>query len=213
MEEKILKIFEEAGFVFNDENPKGFVVEKTLIFLEELDKWSTRINLISKGDQGYILERHFVESLQYLKGLGDINQLIDIGSGAGFPGIPLKICFPEVKTVFVESQRKRAGFLESVLRKMNLKNYEIVNQRAETLSIKKEYQQAFDVSTFRSVASLEECLTLGAPFLNNEGKILIKKEPDFDSQGLDPMFFSEEFFFDANDHRKSKLMVFKKRST
>jgi len=213
VEEKILKIFEDAGFVFTEEKSKSFVVEKTLIFLEELDKWSARISLISKGDQGHILERHFVESLQYLKGCKDINQLIDIGSGAGFPGIPLKICFPEVKTVFVESQRKRAGFLDSALRAMNLQYYEVINDRAEELSAKKEYQQAFDTATFRSVASLEECLNLGAPFLKEAGKILIKKEPDFDSKGVDPMFFSEEFYFDANDHRKSKLMVFKKRST
>jgi 16S rRNA (guanine527-N7)-methyltransferase len=213
VEDKILKTFEEAGLILTEEKAKSFVVEKTLIFLGELDKWSARISLISKGDQGHILERHFVESLQYLKGIKDTNQLIDIGSGAGFPGIPLKICFPEIKMVFVESQRKRAGFLESALRTMNLQNYEVVNERAEELNAKKEYQQAFDVATFRSVASLDECLGLGAPFLKNEGKILIKKEPDFDSQGLDPMFFSEEFYFDANDHRKSKLMAFKKRST
>jgi 16S rRNA (guanine527-N7)-methyltransferase len=213
VEEKILKIFEEAGLILSEDKAKSFVVEKTLIFLKELDKWSTRINLISKGDQRHILERHFVESLQYLKGIKDINQLIDIGSGAGFPGIPLKICFPEIKMVFVESQRKRAGFLGSVLRIMSLKNYEVIYERAEELSSKKEYQQAFDVATFRSVASLDECLSLGTPFLKKEGHILIKKEPDFDSQGLDPMFFSEEFYFDANDHRKSKLMVFKKCST
>jgi 16S rRNA (guanine527-N7)-methyltransferase len=213
VEEKILKTFEDAGFVFTDEHAKDFVVEKTLIFLEELDKWSARISLISKGDQGHILERHFVESLQYLKGIKDVNQLIDIGSGAGFPAIPLKICFPEIKTVFVESQRKRAGFLDSVLRKMNFQNYEVVYERAEELSAKKEYQEAFDAATFRSVASLEECLSLGAPFLKNKGKILIKKEPDLDFQGLEPMFLSKEFYFDANDHRKSKLMVFEKRST
>ncbi len=213
MEEKILKIFEEAGLALTEEKTKSFVVEKTLIFLKELDKWSARISLISKGDQGHILERHFVESLQYLKGIKNTNQLIDIGSGAGFPGVPLKICFPEMKIVFVESQRKRAGFLGSLLRTMNLQRYEVINERAEELSAKKEYQQAFDVATFRSVASLEECLSLGAPFLKNEGHILVKKEPDFNSQGLDPMFFSEEFYFDANDHRKSKLMVFQKRST
>lgn len=213
MEEKILKVFEEAGLALTDQKTKRFVVEKTLIYLKELDKWSARISLISKGDQGHILERHFVESLQYLKGIKNISHLIDIGSGAGFPGIPLKICFPEMKIVFVESQRKRAGFLESLLRTMNLQYCEVAFGRAEKFSAKKEYQQVFDVATFRSVASLEECLSLGAPFLKNKGQILIKKEADFISEGLDPMFFSEEFCFEANNHRKSKLMVFKKRST
>ncbi len=213
MDKKILTIYEEAGIVFPEDEQKKFAIEKTLIYLEELDKWSSRISLISKGDHGHVLDRHFAESLQYSKGIKGISRLIDIGSGAGFPGIPLKIAFPIIHIVFAESQRKRAGFLESALRKMNLSNYEVALGRAEDLSSQKQYHQSFDAATFRSVASLEECLRLGAPFLKNEGLIIVKKEPEVDYQGKEPMFLCNELFFETNDKRKSKIMVFKKRST
>ncbi len=213
MEEKILKTFQEAGLAFKTKETKNFVIEKTLVFLEELNKWSSKISLISKGDQGHILERHFVESLQYSRGLENASRLVDIGSGAGFPGIPLKIFFPELNIVLVESQRKRVGFLESVLRTMNLQNIQVAFGRAEDISLKKEFQKSFDSATFRSVASLEECLCLGEPFLKEGGKVLVKKEPETEFQGHGRMILSEEFSFETTDKRKSKLMVFKKRST
>jgi 16S rRNA (guanine527-N7)-methyltransferase len=213
VDKKILKIYEEGGIVFPEDEQKKSAIEKTLIYLEEIDTWSSRISLISKGDRGHVLDRHFAESLQYAKGIKDISRLIDIGSGAGFPGIPLKIAFPEIHIVFAESQGKRARFLDSVLKKMNLSNYEVAFERAENLSSQKQYYQSFDAATFRSVASLQECLSLGAPFLKNEGLVLVKKEPEFDFQGQEPMFLSNELFFETSDKRKSKLMVFKKRST
>ena len=213
MEEKILEILDRANFPFYDEKAKGLIIENTLIFLKELQKWSSRISLISKTDQSHILERHFAESLEYLKGLKGTTRLVDIGSGAGFPGIPIKICFPDLKILLVESQRKRAGFLESVLRKMSLKNYEVAFGRAEEISLKKEYKQSFDTATFRSVTSLEKCLIIGAPFLKNKGKALLKKEIKFENQGIGNMIFSEEFFFETKNNRKSKLMIFNKSST
>ncbi len=213
MEEKIQKIFQNAGLSLKKDETKNSAIQKTLVFLEELDKWSSKISLISKGDQGHILEKHFAESLQYSKGFKDTTRLVDIGSGAGFPGIPLKIGFPDLNIVLIESQRKRAGFLESVIRKMNLKNCEVAFGRAEEISAKKQYEQSFNTATFRSVASLEKCLILGEPFLKKKGRILIKKELDIQFQRLDPMILSEELSFETNDERKSKLMVFEKSST
>ena len=152
---EILKIYEKSGVNFFREEQKKIAIKSTQIYLEELDKWSSRISLISKGDKGKILERHFAESLQYSKGINNISRLVDIGTGAGFPGIPLKIAFPNIYIVFVESQRKRVGFLEAVLRKINIPNYEVAFGRAEDLSSKKQYFQSFNAATFRSVGPLD----------------------------------------------------------
>jgi 16S rRNA (guanine527-N7)-methyltransferase len=213
VEEQILKVYKEAGFSFTEPQQQNDILEKTRIYLAELNKWNSQINLTSRGDQGHILQRHFSESLQYAKGMNQILRLVDIGSGAGFPGIPLKIVFPEIQIVFIESLRKRVSFLESVSRKMKFTNYQVLIGRAEEMGMSEEYNCSFDAATFRSVASLRDCLTLGSPFLKENGKILVKKEPDITLEDNHPMYFDEEFEFTTADGRESKLLVFNKCST
>lgn len=147
------------------------------LYLSELHKWNRKINLTSEKDLRTILIRHIFDSLQYSRAISSGSRVLDIGSGAGFPGIPLKIIFPDIEFALVESRRKRASFLSSTVLKLGLKKIQIFNGRAEDLREGEEFAGKFDRVLFRAVSSVLDCLKLGAPFLNNKGMIVIKKEP------------------------------------
>lgn len=149
--------------------------ELMLGFLAEWKKWSRKIDLTSEDDARLVLEKHVFDSLQYARALRQDGNTMDIGSGAGFPGIPLKIVFPEMAMVLVESRRKRANYLKSVVNTLSLKNIEVINARAEELD--EDYQRRFDQVIFKAVAPLRECLEWGFPFLKEGGRLVVKKEP------------------------------------
>ena len=148
-------------------------VTQLLGFLAEWKKWSRRIDLTSEADDPSFLRKHVFDSLQYARALRCDGRTLDIGSGAGFPGIPLKIVCPEMQMVLVESRGKRANFLKSVVRALKLENIEVINARAEDL----ECHGQFDQVVFKAVAPLPQCLEWGFPFLKEDGRIVIKKEP------------------------------------
>lgn len=154
------------------------------LYLSQLHKWNRKINLTSEKDRRSILIRHIFDSLQYSRAISSGSRVLDIGSGAGFPGIPLKIIFPDIEFVLVESRRKRASFLSSAVLKLGLKKIQIFNDRAEDLREGEEFAGKFDRVLFRAVSSVLDCLKLGAPFLNNKGMIIIKKEPGAASASL-----------------------------
>lgn len=153
------------------------VCDQILAFLAEWHKWSLKIDLTSEVDEQSILEKHIFDSLQYARALKREGRTLDIGSGGGFPGIPLKIIFPDMPMVLVESRRKRASFLQSVARTLGLKNIEIIHCRAEDLGKREGYCGQFDQVTFKAVAPLSQCLEWGLPFLKSGGHIVVKKEP------------------------------------
>ena len=146
------------------------------LYLDLLVKWNHKINLTAEKDPDSILKRHVFDSLQYSRALKPDFRLMDIGSGAGFPGIPLKIIFPEMPLVLVESQRKRCSFLETVVRELELVQTEVINVRAEDISAAREGQ--FDAVIFRAVSSLKQCLILGERFVSPGGRLIVKKPPE-----------------------------------
>ncbi len=145
-------------------------------YLDLLVKWNHKVNLTAEKDPENILKRHVFDSLQYCRVLKPDFRVMDIGSGAGFPGIPLKIIFPEMPLVLVESQRKRCGFLETVIRELGLDRIEVINARAEDIPTQQEGQ--FGAVIFRAVSSVELCLALGERFLASGGRLVLKKSPD-----------------------------------
>lgn len=187
------------------------------LYLSELRKWNRKINLIAETDERSIIARHIFDSLQYSRAVSRGSRILDIGSGAGFPGIPLKIIFPEIEMVLVESRRKRASFLSSTVFKLGLEKIQIFNGRAEELWQRETFAGKFDHVLFRAVSSVLDCLKLGAPFLNDKGTIIIKKEPGGSGASLKTDSLSikltQRLPMVNSEGKKSELLVFSQCST
>lgn len=190
-----------------------------LCFIREIQRWNPKVRLTSEGDEASILRRHFYDSLHFARAFpGAGYDAVDIGSGNGFPGIPIKIIFPETRMVLVESRRKRANFLREVVRKLKLENISVAEGRAERLAEDRALAGRFDAVLFRAVAGLEDCLRLGAPYLRLGGKIIVKKDtgakamPFAISPGL-VLTLADEIPIKSWSGVESKLMIFQKCST
>jgi len=155
------------------------IVDQFLIYRQELLDWNTRFNLTAITDPEEILIKHFLDSLSLLL-VYDKPQtrLLDIGAGAGFPGLPLKIVRPGWYVTLVEATGKKVTFLQHVIETLKLQNVEAIHGRAEELAHKPEYRGAIDVVTARAVASLPVLLEYGAPFCRVGGKIILPKKGD-----------------------------------
>ena len=170
-------------------------------------KWNDKIGLTAEKDPMAVVQQHFFGSLLYRQGLGKIKNLLDIGSGAGFPGIPLKLVEPDLAITLVESQRKRAGFLQETVRSLKLSDVQIINERAEKLGA--EHQRKYDAIVFRYVDQVETCLALAEPYLNFSGRVVIIKEPEYQSNpGIMQLNCKSEIPVQSWSGTKSKLMVF-----
>lgn len=140
--------------------------EQLLAYLELLLKWNAKTNLTAIREPEQIVRRHFGESLalaQLVDELAGIETAGDLGSGAGFPGLPLAIFCPEIKVTLIESQNKKATFLKEVVRALDLPNVSVLNQRAEEVALK------FDLTTLRAVERFTQALMVGTGMLREGG--------------------------------------------
>ena len=179
MDNNSLDIFVECLRVFTvaSDNPEGSILEQFLRYRQELLDWNTRMNLTAITGPEEVLIKHFLDSLSVLTVYDHPRtRLLDIGSGAGFPGLPLKIVRPQWQVVLVEATRKKVAFLQHMIETLQLKNVEAVHARAEDVGHKQEYRAAFDVVTARAVASLPALLEYTAPFCRVGGQIILLKK-------------------------------------
>jgi 16S rRNA (guanine527-N7)-methyltransferase len=138
-------------------------------------EWNNKINLTAITDEKQVYLKHFYDSLTLIKEI-DLNKnlkICDIGTGAGFPGIVLKIVFPKLNITLVDALNKRIKFLNIVIEKLDLKNIETIHARMEEYS--KNNREKFDIVTARAVAPLSELLEIGAPALKVGGKLVFMK--------------------------------------
>src|SRR6266436_572599 len=155
------------------------VVEQFLRYRQELLDWNTRINLTAITDPEEVLLKHFLDSLSLLIVYDRPGaRLLDIGAGAGFPGLPLKIARPQWQVTLLEATGKKVTFLRHVIETLQLKNVVAVHGRAEELAHKAEYRAAFDIVTARAVASLPRLLEYAAPYCRVGGQIILLKKGD-----------------------------------
>lgn len=147
-------------------------------YYELLVEWNDKMNLTAITDQKEVVIKHFFDSLTpcFYFSMQKVQTLCDVGSGAGFPGIPMKILFPELHLTIVDSLKKRLTFLQTVADELDLKNISLHHDRAETFARKTEMREHFDVVTARAVAKLsvlsEYCLPLvhlGGTFIALKG--------------------------------------------
>ena len=141
--------------------------------------WNQRMNLTAiTGDEGIEI-RHFLDSLSCTSATGSLNhqKLVDVGAGAGFPGLPLKFLFPYMQLTLIESVRKKSGFLEAVVKDLNLEDVEVINDRVEKVGQDPKYRAAFDWAVARGVAKLDVLVEYLLPLCRIGGRVLAQKGP------------------------------------
>ncbi|MDH4099249.1 MAG: 16S rRNA (guanine(527)-N(7))-methyltransferase RsmG [Nitrospirota bacterium] len=149
-------------------------------YFDELIKWNARINLTAITDEREVVIKHFIDSLAFAKGFdtGLPLRLLDIGAGAGFPGIPLKIVFPSLDVVLLDSVAKKVSFMSHVCRTLGLSDITAIHGRAEELARKPEFAGSFDLVTLRAVTDTEAALNLAKPFLKKGGRVVMSRSTE-----------------------------------
>ena len=169
----------EIGITLNNKQKEQF--DK---FYELLVEWNKVMNLTGITEYEEVNEKHFVDSLSIVKAI-DINEVesvIDIGTGAGFPGIPLKIAFPHLKVVLLDSLNKRINFLNTVIAELGLENIETIHGRAEDFAKKPEYREQFDLCVSRAVANLATLSEYCIPYIKKDGLFVPYKSGEIDDE-------------------------------
>ena len=140
-------------------------------FYELLIEWNQKINLTRITDKEDVYLKHFYDSLTISKelDLNKINTLCDVGTGAGFPGIVLKIFYPNLKITLIDSLLKRVKYLNEIIKELNLKEIKAIHTRAE------DYKETFDIVTARAVANIEKLLTYTMHLVKKDGKLIAMK--------------------------------------
>ena len=160
----------EFNIEINEEQIKSF--EKYMNLLLE---WNEKINLTAITQPDEVKLKHFVDSLTVLKYINDDDKVIDIGTGAGFPGIPLKIMNENTKITLLDSLNKRINFLNIVIETLNLRNIQAIHGRAEEIARNKLYREKYDVAVSRAVANLSTLTEYMLPFVKVGGKCICMK--------------------------------------
>lgn len=158
-------------------------------YYTELVDWNSRINLTSIVEYEKVQVLHFVDSLSAVLAFKDRAMLrkagtrvMDVGTGAGLPGIPLKIVFPEIHLCLLDSTRKKSVFLEHIVEKLSLKNVEIITGRAEEVAHLADYRERFEIVLARAVAELPALVELCLPFCGLGGKFIAYKKGEVEAE-------------------------------
>lgn len=148
-------------------------------YLDFLLEWNSKFNLTAITEKDEIEEKHFLDSLELIKFFEiDNKTLLDVGSGAGFPGIPLAIAKPSTKVTLLEANGKKVSFLQFVKKELNLENVEIVQGRAEELQKREE----FDIVTARAVKELNILLEISFHLVKVDGSFIAYKGPSVNEE-------------------------------
>lgn len=157
-------------------------IEQFYRYYRELIGWNTRVNLTTVTDWNLVQTRHFLDSLSLKTMLSSYalnhSHVIDVGSGAGFPGIPLKIAYPNLELTLVDSVRKKTAFLEHVSQALDLHDVTVITGRAETLAHNPSLRAQFDLVTSRALAKLPVLAELTLPFCRLNGLTVLHKGPN-----------------------------------
>lgn len=153
-------------------------------YYDLLIEWNKVMNLTGITDYNEVVCKHFIDSLSIVKAIDikQIESIIDIGTGAGFPGIPIKIVFPNLKVTLLDSLNKRVKFLNSVITELNLKDIYAVHGRAEEFAKKSDYREQYDLCVSRAVANLSTLSEYCLPYVKVNGYFIPYKSGDIDEE-------------------------------
>lgn len=150
-------------------------LERLYEYKELLLEWNEKINLTAITDDEEIITKHFADSAYALQSIPDDSKVIDVGTGAGLPGLVLAICNNNIQVLLLDALQKRVVFLNEVIEKLGLKNVTAIHARAEEAAKAEAYREQFDISISRAVASLNILMEITVPFVKKGGKCIYMK--------------------------------------
>ena len=159
-------------------------IEQFYKYMKLLIEWNKKMNLTAILDPDEIILKHFIDSATIDKIILKNTNVIDIGTGAGFPGIPIKIINENISVTLLDSLNKRILFLEEVINSLKLKDITAIHSRAEDLGVNKEYREKFDYATSRAVAPLNYLLEYMLPFIKIGGRCICMKGSNVEEEIL-----------------------------
>lgn len=197
------------------------------IFYENLVEWNKVMNLTAITEEEDVYVKHFLDSLSILNVVSSEDlkgkKIIDVGTGAGFPGLVLAICFPDSSVTLMDSLNKRITFLNDTIQKTGIQNAVCIHARAEELARNKSYREKYDIAVSRAVANLSTLSEYCLPFVKNGGSfIAFKSEKAEEEMPAGKKAISElggvlkikkDFILPGTDYARSLLVIEKKRPT
>ena len=171
MKNRLIKGFSDLNIAVTDKQ-----LDSLLLYSKLLTEWNEKMNLTAITEPVEIAEKHFLDSAMCLK-CGVAGRVIDVGTGAGFPGLVLKILNPEIKLCLLDSLQKRIGFLQTVCNEIGITGVEFVHSRAEDAGRDKALREKFDFAVARAVANLSTLSEYCLPFVKNGGTFVAMKGP------------------------------------
>lgn len=178
-EEEFLEGLKEKSISLTKEQLKQFEV-----YYDLLVEWNEKMNLTNITEKKEVYLKHFYDSisLSFYEDMSKVNRLCDVGAGAGFPSIPLKICYPHLDVVIVDSLKKRITFLDRLKSELNLSDVTFVHGRAEDIGRDKNYRESFDLVTARAVARTNVLSEYCLPLAKVGGKFIAMKGSQVDKE-------------------------------
>lgn len=220
MENKFDNELEKMNIRLTDDQKSQFD-----LYYELLIEWNRVMNLTGITDYDEVNLKHFTDSLTISRiiDIAQINTLIDVGTGAGFPGIPIKIAFPHIKVYLLDSLNKRIKFLNEVIKKLGLKNIYAFHGRAEDFAKDRQYREKFDVCVSRAVANLSTLSEYCIPFVKTGGYFVSYKGGDSDEEVVrsenaitllgGEIENTDRFFLPDTDMGRTLIKIRKRKST
>jgi 16S rRNA (guanine527-N7)-methyltransferase len=164
---------EELGFTPSKEQLNAFIT-----YLSELKRWNKAYNLTGLKKDEDIIIKHFLDSLLYLKAIPDGKiKIADVGSGAGFPGIPIKIIRPEIEMFLIEPSRKKSAFLRHIIRQLGLEKIGVIEKSIEEIKLNHELSFPVDIAVTRALFTIKEFLKKVSHIVRQDGILILNKGP------------------------------------
>lgn len=162
------------------------MIEQFNLYYDILIQWNKFMNLTGITEYYDVTVKHFIDSLSIVKiiDMTNVTSLIDVGTGAGFPGVPIKIIFPHIKICLLDSLNKRVKFLNEIISKLDLDNISALHGRAEEIAKRGEYREKYDLCVSRAVANLSSLSEYCLPFVKKGGQFISYKSSDIDKELL-----------------------------
>jgi len=218
MKEKLKEISKEINIDVNEQQLDQFKK-----YMDLLLEWNEKINLTAITDEDEVILKHFVDSMTVLKHIDEGDSIVDVGTGAGFPGIPVSIAKINVNVTLVDSLNKRINFLQEVISEINLTNIKAIHSRAEEFGQNKEHREKYDISVSRAVANLSVLVEYLLPLVKVGGKCICMKGSEVEEEISNAKFaikelggkieVVDEFCLPGTDIKRNIIVIRKEKET